>query len=501
MSQMFTASLLALSLLIPVFGTSAQAMDLDWHGQFRTETNWIYGYSHGLLKTDNTKDYGYQIPLNGDSPASFQNLFLRMTPRLMVNDNISVYSNVWFGSPDKGIFGGDLSDSSAASRSVVSQTRTGNSTISASTFYAEVATDFGTFSVGRLPLNWGLGVVWNTIENGFDRMPSTADGFRLESKLGAFKFIPAMYKYRAGSNFGGATSSTGTTTSGFSSASDYSLALTYDNDDEQMSMGLLFVRRLAGMQAHILSPFSVVTNPSTDTVSTTGYSYNVWDIYFKKKTGIFTASAEIPLVTGLVGNNSYSSVAAAVKVDAQLDDQWKLKLNGGLANGQDNVSSTANAASAKYTAFYFHPDYRPGLLMFNYNLRNLSDGSLSPFNNPVVNAEFLALGFDYVNAKWSHGANFLYAIAVNAANGAAGGAYFNTLDGYYKSNVNGATAQQKDLGFEMDYSLGYQWDDALKIGLTAGLYFPGKFYEFSNSATPNVNKTVFGTGFNMNVLF
>lgn len=493
MSQSFKASLFGFSLISILTASTSHSMDLDWHGQFRTETNWIYGYSHGNLLTDNTIDHGYTIPLNGGSPASFQNLFLRMTPRLMVNDNISVYSNVWFGTPDRGIFGGDQS----TTNSLVSQTRTGNSTISASTFFAEVATDFGTLSVGRVPLHWGLGVFWNTIENGFDRMPSTADGFRLESKLGAFKFTPAMYKYRAGSNYGGASTGSGTTlttNTGFSSASDYSLGLTYDNDDEQMSLGILFVRRLAGMEAQILSPFS------TGTPSKTGYAYNLWDIYIKKKSGIFTASAEIPLVTGLVGNNSYSSVAAAVKVDAQLDDAWKIKFNGGMANGQDNAATAGDAAAAKYSAFAFHPDYRPGLLMFNYNFRNFSDGSASPFNNPITNAQFFALGFDYNNAKWSHGVNAIYAIAMKSAEGVAGGYYYNTLDGYYKQLAVNA-AQEKGLGFELDYSIAYQWDDAVKVGAVAGLYMPGKFFEFSNSATPNVNQTVFGTSVNLNVVF
>jgi hypothetical protein len=491
MSQLFTASLLGLSLVVSLFSTHAKAMDLDWHGQFRSETNWIYGYANSGLLTD-AADHGYAIPLNGDSPASFQNLFLRLTPRLMVNDNISLYSNVWLGTPDRGIFGGDQTTTS-----VVNQTKTGNATISASTFYGEVATDFGTVTVGRMPLNWGLGVFWNTTTDGFDRMPSTADGFRLESKLGAFKFAPAMYKYRAGSNYGGAFNSgtPSTTSAGFSSAADYSLALTYANDDEQMDLGILFVRRLAGMQSAVENPLSL------DTITNTGYTYNVWDFYVKKKTGIFTVAAEIPLVTGLVGNNTYNSVAGALKVDAQVDDQWKVKFNGGLANGQDNVAVAANAASAKYTAFSFHPDYRPGMLMFNYNYRNLSNGSLSPFNNPVTNAQFVALGFDYTNAKWSHGVQGLYGIAAKAADGAAGGAYYNTLDGHYRSNAAGATVQEKGLGMELDYSLGYQWDDSLKVGLMAALYFPGKFYEFSNSATPNVNKTVFGTGLNVMMKF
>ena len=481
-----------LVLIFSIFTSQAHALDLDWHGQFRTETNWIYGYSNGnLLSTPlSTTDQGYFIPSNGDSPASFQNLFLRLTPRVIVSDNVSIYSNLWFGTPDKGIFGGNQ-----PTTSTVNQTNTGNATISASTMYAEVATDFGTLVVGRVPLQWGLGLVWNTNNDGFDRMPSTGDGFRLETKLGAFKVAPAMYKYRAGTNYGGSASYTAggslsTTNAGTSTASDYSLALTYNNDDEQMDLGLLFLRRLAGMQASVVDPFSL-------TGTTTGYAYNVWDFYIKKKTGIFTVSAEVPIVTGLVGNKNYSTVAGALKVDTQVDDHWKLKLNGGLAGGQESVA--AGSSSSKLTAFYFHPDYRPGLLMFNYNMRNLSDGSLSPFNDPVTNAQFFTLGFDFNSNKWTHGVQWLYATASKVADQASG-SYFNKWDGHYKAQAAGTT-QDKGLGSEFDYSLNYQWDESLKLGLTMGLYFPGKFYEFSNSATANVTKTAFGSGVNLLVKF
>jgi len=498
-----TAGAIAFSLICSVFASSAHALDLDWHGQFRTETNWIYGYSHGQYLTTplNQLDQGYFIPSNGNSPASFQNLFLRLTPRVIVNDNISIYSNIWFGTPDRGIFGGDQ-----PSVSTVNQTNTGNAMVSASTLYSEVATDFGTLTVGRMPLNWGLGVVWNTTTDGFDRLPSTADGIRMETKLGAFKFAPAMYKYRSGSNYGGAAVGTTpniTTVAGDSGASDYSLALTYNNDDEQMDLGLLFIRRLAGMQASVINPFSIMpagTTPGGYTPGTSGYAYNVWDFYLKKKSGIVTVTAEVPIVTGLVANNPYSAVAGAVKVDTALDDHWKLRVNAGLAPGQGTIPAAGTPASS-YTAFNFHPDYRPGLLMFNYNYRNFSDKSLSPYNDPVSNAEFISLGFDYNAAKWTHGMKWLYAVASKVADATVGGAYYNNMDGYYKANNAGAVAQAKGLGSEIDYSLGYDWDESLKLGLTMGLYFPGNFYLFNNSATPNVTKTVFGSGLNLLVKF
>ncbi len=139
--------------------------------------------------------------------------------------------------------------------------------------------------------------------------------------------------------------------------------------------------------------------------------------------------------------------------------------------------------------------------MFNYNFRNLSDGSLSPYNNPITNAQFLSLGFDYNSSKWTHSVLWLYAMASKVADGVTGGTYFNTLDGHYKSNNAGATAQEKSLGSEIDYSLGYDWDESLRLGLTMGLYMPGKFWEFSNSATKNEVKTAFGTGLNLMVKF
>jgi hypothetical protein len=496
MSQIFTASLLGLSLVFTLFQTSAKALDLDWHGQFRTETNWIYGYANGGLLTA-AADQGYFIPNNGDSPASFQNLFFQLSPRVVVNDNISLFSNLWFGTPDKGIFGGDqvTTTSSITGSNAINNTRTGNSTFSANTFYAEVATDFGTFSVGRVPMNWGLGLLWNNGAAALNRMPSTADGFRLETKLGAFKFTPAVYKYMAGSNYGGTFNNPGapvvpSTVAGFSSASDYSFGLTYNNDDEQLDLGILFVRRIAGMNANIADPF--------DSSKTTGYSYNVWDFFVKKKTGIFTVSAEIPLVTGVVGTNNYSTVAGALRADAQLNDHWKAKLNGGLANGQDSIAP--GGSSNKFTAFAFHPDYRPGMMMFNYNFRNFSNGSTSPFYNPVTNAQYLSLGLDYNYTKWTHGFQGLYALAASAAN-QPGGKYYNTWSGSYQNQDAASGIQQKGLGFELDYSLTYDWDEAMKIGLMAGLYFPGKFYEFSNSATPNTLKTAFGTGVNLSMKF
>ncbi len=139
--------------------------------------------------------------------------------------------------------------------------------------------------------------------------------------------------------------------------------------------------------------------------------------------------------------------------------------------------------------------------MFNYNLRNLSSSTASPFDNPINNARFLALGVDYASGKWTHGVQWLYAVADKTANGVAGTNYFNGWDRRYYTQNAGAGAQDKGLGFEIDYTLAYDWDESFRLGLGLGIFAPGKFYEFSNSPTRNTNSTVFASTMNLQVKF
>jgi hypothetical protein len=466
----------------------ARALDLDWHGQLRAETNWLWGYSNAGLFTGTNQ--GYSVYSTGDSPAAFQNLFFALSPRVIVNDNVSIKSDIWLGTPDRGMFGGDQ----LAFR-YFGTSRTGNATVLANTFYAEMATDFGTITVGRAPLNWGLGVIWNYDRERFYRLPSTGDTIQLTTKLGAFRFSPSVVKYNAGSNYGGsATYSTSgalaTTVSGSSSVSDYAAALSYSNDDDQMDIGLLFLRRLAAQNSANINPYNGVPNSP--------FAYNVWDFYAKKKAGIFTIAAEVPLASGTVAGQDYATVAAAAKVEAQINDKWKVILHFGTADGQGDLPS--GQGTSKLTAFSFHPDYRPSFILFNYNLRNLSDINASPYDSPVTNTRFVSLAFNHVSGKWSQELLGLYAVAAQTANGEAGGRFFNEWTHQFENSVAGA-GQEKGKGFEVDYLLGYEWDEAMRLGLNLGLLFPGKFYEFNNTTTPNPSKTIFASSVNVSVSF
>jgi hypothetical protein len=463
--------------VISALSPSAKALDLDWHGQFRAETHTLFGYANAPQSA--LPPTGYSIPSNGESPASFQNLFLRLRPKAIVNDNITLHSDIWLGAPDTGIFG---IDGQATRVSQVGQSRAGQATLSAQTLFAEFASDFGTVRVGRVPLHYGLGLVWNSNPNGWDRLPSNGDAISMVTKLGSFKFMPAFVKYQnANPTPPGQVGNAGN--------SDYVLSLTYTNEDEQMDAGIMFMRRIAGPNANVTNPFSV------GGLSTSGFAYNLWDVYGKKKLGILTLKAEIPVVSGTYAGNPYSSVAGAVQAEADLGDHWKLKLNAGSANGQGNGPQTSLGT------FAFHPDYRPALILFNYNLRNITQGSGtngSPFDAGITNARFLALSADLTAGKFTHVFKGMYAMADQAADGV--NQFFNTFTGAYEAG--GGSAQSNDLGFELDYQLGYQWDESIRFGVDLGLLMPGKFFEYAgNAATANVNKTIFASSLNMMVRF
>src|SRR5947199_26293 len=89
----------------------ANAVELDWSGEFRSEAHWLTNYSMDTTPTGLTRDAtrdlkgGYYIPGGGQNIASFQDLFLRLKPKLVVNDNIYIKSEFWLGDPVYGLFG------------------------------------------------------------------------------------------------------------------------------------------------------------------------------------------------------------------------------------------------------------------------------------------------------------------------------------------------------------------------------------------------------------
>lgn len=505
----------AILVLSAVFGhaSSARALDLDWSGQFRTESHWIYNYSmdSGNTALDATRAAagGYYIPAGGDRDSFFQTAFLRLRPTVIVNDNIYIKSEWWVGDPIYGIFGNGAPTTSDQRQYYSTQSR--GSFLTAQRFWGEFLSDIGTVQVGRVPLHWGLGLFWNSGEGIWDRYMSTGDAIRLISKFGAFTLIPSIVKYTEGNSIGGgclnptAATPCSTVTQG-GGLSDYSLMLSYDNPDEEIEMGLNFVRRIGGVGQDPSAGYFGING------ATAGMSYNVWDIYGRKKIGDFTFAGEVPITTGNIGGIGYNTYAIALETKWDISDSWNTAIKAGHAPGQPNIVETT---PGKFRAFYFNPGYKLGLIMFNYQFANFSGpttlnnpgtsaGALaSPFDNPIVNANYLMWSAAYRANRWQFRGSWIYAKALETAG--AGSRFYNTWTHQFvnfdANGTGGVADQDSSLGWEMDYGASFFWDDHFRFDLDFGWYFPGDFYRFSNTSFQNPVSSVFATVLKVGVTF
>jgi hypothetical protein len=515
----------SLSALVSLSSSSANALELDWSGQFRAEYNIIHNYTLDSSDAGNSFDAaraaagGYYIPSGGNNTSSFQTVFLRLQPKVIVNDNIFIKSEFWLGDPVYGIFGNAVPYSTDQRQFYSNQSR--GSVITAQRFWGEFLSDVGTVQVGRAPLNWGLGIVWNSGDGLWDRYESTGDTIRLISKFGAFSFMPSFVMYSAGNNVGGAsafTPSTPPTAPGYTISNgdgglrEYTLALKYENLDDELEGGVNFIRRLGGAAQ---DPLGGYLGPQARPVS---INFNIWDIYAKKRLGKFTLAAEAPITTGSLGTTTgqsldYSTFAIAGEVDWKMSDSWELLAKGGHAPGQPNSSGPI---PDNFRAFFFNPAYRLGLIMFNYQLasfygpntqNNPNVGAQylrSPYDNPIVNANYLLVNPMFHTDKWTFDLKFIYAAADKTA---ANGSYFyNTLTRSVSPKA-AVEDQGSTIGFETDVGATFQWDEYFQFRLAAGFMVPGSFWKFSNAVDTSGNpienntSTVFATSAQVGVSF
>jgi hypothetical protein len=485
--------------------SQAHAMDLDWSGQFRAEAVILNNYAPATYSGDYANfiagtpggSGGYELTPAGKTDARFQTLFLRLRPKLIVNDNVVIKSEWWLGNPVTGFYGSNYPGTARQDQGYYNSTFSSGSTITAQRFWAEFLTDFGTFQAGRAPQHWGLGIVHNSGDGLFDRYQSTGDTFKMISKFGNFTVIPSQTKYDFGNAVGGTCvgASPCTHPGGGATLSEYSIGLRYENLDEDFEGGVQLIRRIADAQ----SESKWINNTSG------GMNLTIWDIYAKKRMGKFDFGVEAPIVNGELVGYTYKAFAIATELKFTPNESWSFSAKAGKAPGQPNSASTL---PEKWQMMYFHPNYRLGLLMFNYNFSNFSGnnnagntaaGSVkSIYDNPISNANYLMLGSAFTTDKWRFSGSFITAKANEFAN--AGQRFFNSLNRAYSTNV--ATHNQSNsLGTEFDLGVALNWDEFTTFAIDTGLLFQGDYYKFGNGAADNDLKTVFGVVTSIGVKF
>jgi len=501
-----------LSLTLFFACSSSQAVHLDWSGQFWFDNHWLNNYQLNRSKPgyDADPDYyntgGPYVPGAGEKNVIWFSAFMKLKPKVVVNDSIILKSEWHVGSPIYGFMGRDFPNSGGEQYNFTGSQKNG-AAITAARFWANLITDFGTIEIGRAPIHWGLGAIWNSGDNLYDRYQSSGDMVRLVAKFGSITVSPAIVKVSMGNSVAGALDTSSATTSfpsvvnpkeGNDDVTDYQIAAKYENTEEDFDFGMMWDRRVGNkaQSGLLLSP----TGSGSKKLN-----FNLFDFYVKKKLSRFTLGLEIPFYTGVVGGidgsaNDFKYSSLAVIVEASYtSDQWDIALKGGRVPGQPVTNASGQNVTTidtgtKYRAIYLHKNYGLGLIMFKYNLYGLgannpdtqSASSLrSPYDNPIVNANYVSLSPTFKLDKWAFHATFLGAWAMESVPNEAGKVFYNHHRRTFHTVATNSGSQSSFMGWEMDYGVAFKWDDNFVADWEVGLFFPGKYYNFANRSWPN----------------
>lgn len=523
-SVKYTLSFALLSPIALLFGlffsAPAHALQLEWEGQFWFDHHWLNNYQldRGRLGGDADSTIydagGPYVPGAGEKNVMWHSAFMRFKPRVTVNDSIFLRSEIHLGSPIYGFMGRDFPTTAGEQYNFTGSQKQG-AALSAMRFWATMVSDFGTIELGRAPIHWGLGAIWNSGDQLFDRYQSSGDMARLTTKFGNLYVSPAISRVSVGNSVAGALDNAGTTSSfpgvanprpGSDDVTDYHLSVRYDNTEEDFDFGLMWTRRIGNA-----AQSSVLTSPATTTGSRK-LNYNLLDFYARKKLGRFRFGLEVPFYTGTIGGidgsaTDFNYKAVAVLLEGGFtSDRWDIMMRGGHVPGQPAVNPstvTAGTASsfidsgAKYRPVYLHQNYGVGLIMFKYNLQGLAannPGTLnasqvrSPYDNPIVNANYLSVTPTFKLDKWSFNTTFVAAWASQTVPNNPGNdpkKFYNHQRRLFYTTQSGNGEQHSFMGWETDLGVTFKWDDNMVFDFTTGLFFPGAYHKFANRPAPD----------------
>lgn len=335
--------------------------------------------------------------------------------------------------------------------------------------WLEWVSDFGVVRIGRMPISWGYGLIYDAGSGVFDDYQSTLD--RLE------------YRLHFGHLIGAVAYSKGGKLSTLGNANDqefYTLYLRYDNPEEDMEWGGLYERQVrSGAQEGFLAtngnPYYINTNslaaadptrPPLATRAPYPLSNNLFDIYFKRTIGYFTFGGEGAWLSGNAidfNNNGVDDSMNAFGMMMNVSyDYHKVKAfvdflyaSGDAAIGSDRMNGFV----------LLHRNRRPGLilgkeLLGNYHNSTVEQSSLVYYGNTnsFSGAWYVRPGF---RIDWSpslaSGIEFI--IAQKAATQAG---------------------EEKNLGLEIDLGTDYEFYKNFNIGVNIGYLFPGAGLRVAN---------------------
>ncbi len=443
-----------------LFSAVAANADIEWGGTYRVE---------GVKVENSEMD-------NIERNKQYMLHHLVLSPKITAYDGLTIYGRFdimnsesypnsqvgqFFGS---GLSGATTAPPSAENNNILSD-RQSSDFIAVNSLYLTFAQEFGLLTVGRAPLQFGLGMTYNAGTGAFDHWFDNRDMVAYKFIMGNISITPMMGKVVENDP-------------GFEDdITDYMAQLMYENPDTDLKLGIMYrVRHAAkhGNDAPTVPVFGDGT--STAPAGAAGFKGEYWNVFFQRYVGdSVKVGVEIAAQSGSTGVTTGGSeveldaFGAALEFDwIPKDSNWAAGLKAGTASGDD--PETPNT----YEGFAFDRNYDVAFLLFNHPLgqydvfrtagiRDTTPGSATGPSTQVdteaiSNVIYLAPTVTY---KW---------------NGKLESQIGLTYAQLNSDPIVGLDVD-KAVGFEVDISLNYKPYDNVQWLNRVGILSPGKAFE------------------------
>lgn len=439
------------------FAGFLKAGDINWSGRY-------------LLEGQYVKNPGLS---NDSNEYSFLSHHLILNPQFIAGDGIVIHSrfDIFNNSsyPNSSVgefFGGSDTMASSTSKQKHGSGELESETLVVNELYLTYANPFGYFIAGRAPVHFGTGLTYNSGKGEFDHWFDTRDLVGYKLIFGNLYLFPMYAKIREGD------------AELDDDVQEWMLQAGYENLDTDLDIGLMYTIRKSNPGGMDVTAATDIYNQTGSTVSTaSSLDVKTFSLYVKKRAGPVVVKLETAMQSGSSGLQTAGGDSIDIEANALVGEikyeskgSMDVDLKAGLISGDDR-------GSKDYEGFLVDRNFDVGLIMFNYMLGNTATG------DNIGNENYIRATTNGQKADVGYLSNAMFI---------APGVHWRWSD---KSGMKGRflwaqleqeqySGQDKDLGYELDFSFYYKPYDRVTLQLDTGYLFTGKAFA-GNPLSPN----------------
>lgn len=451
----FNQFVLFLSSFIFFYSQASYSGDFQWSGLYRVEG--IQLNHSNLVSSGPEKSYGLHHLILMPKIEAADGLTIRSRFDIF---NSTAYPNsqvgAFFGS---GVGTSSPPGSSANNSNSLAQTQQSED-LKITQLYMTLVQEYGALLVGRVPLQFGLGMVHNAGNGVFDHWYDTRDLVGYKFIFGNLYLLPMYGKV----NEGNLTDN--------DDVNDLLIQLGYSNPESGLEMGFFYQSRKAndsGVDTPDATKSSIIGGAGS--VDSGRLSTQTYNFFAAKEKDTYRWAFEFAMQGGDLGVVTSSSQSVTLKGYGlafeyeyrPLASKYKFGFKTGVATGDD--PSTDNI----FEGFQMDKNYQVAMLLFHHfvgqndflrtqPLRGSTTSANDVDVEAVSNAYYLS---PYVNYKWNDRWNLKSSL---------------TLGQLYVEPISGVN-MSKNLGYEWDISFEFAPNKNFTWVNGLGVLFPGSAFQ------------------------